>query len=59
MSSPDRLVFLFVAYLAFWLLLAGFLGFLGRRHRALEQELRDLEARVGKPPPSGGGASGM
>lgn len=50
MSTPDRLWFLFAAYGAIWLLLAGFLVRLGRRHRALERHLRDLEARVeGRP----------
>ena len=49
MSGPDRLWFLFAAYTAFWILLAGFLVRLGRRHRALERELRELAARVDEP----------
>lgn len=53
MNHPDRLVFLFAAYSAFWLLLAGFLIHLGRRHRAAERELRALEERL-----RGSGASG-
>jgi CcmD family protein len=46
MSMPDRFWFLFSAYGAFWLLLALFLVRLGRRHRALDRELRDLRARL-------------
>jgi CcmD family protein len=46
MSTPDRLWFLFAAYSAFWLLLAGFLIHLGRRHRALDRDVRDLESRL-------------
>jgi CcmD family protein len=46
MSGTDRLWFLFSAYSAFWLLLAGFLVYLGRRHRALDRELRELERRL-------------
>jgi CcmD family protein len=45
-SGVDRLWFLFAAYSAFWLLLAFFLTRLGRRNRALERELHDLEARL-------------
>jgi CcmD family protein len=48
MSVADRLWFLFGAYSAFWLLLAAFLVHIGRRHRALDRELRDLERRVGR-----------
>jgi len=47
MTLPDRFWFLFSAYGMIWLLLALFLTRLGRRHRALERELRDLRARVG------------
>ncbi|MCC6765803.1 MAG: heme exporter protein CcmD [Deltaproteobacteria bacterium] len=50
MSATDRFWFLFAAYGAIWILLAVFLMHLGRRHRALERELRDLESRV--PPRS-------
>jgi CcmD family protein len=46
MTGPDRFWFLFAAYAAIWLLLASFLFRLGRRHRALERELRDLATRV-------------
>jgi len=46
MTPPDRFWFLFSAYAAIWLLLALFLVRLGRRHRALERELRELESRV-------------
>jgi CcmD family protein len=55
MSPPDRFWFLFAAYAAFWLLLASFLVRIGRRHRALERELRELAARVDRtstPPAS-------
>jgi CcmD family protein len=45
-SPPDRFWFLFAAYGAFWVLLAMFLARVGRRHRALERELRDLAERV-------------
>ena len=38
--------FLFAAYSAIWILLAGFLIHLGRRHRVLERELRVLESRL-------------
>lgn len=50
MSATDRFWFLFAAYGAIWILLASFLVHLGRRHRALERELRDLESRL--PPPT-------
>ncbi len=50
MSTPDRFWYLFAAYGAFWLLLAGFLIRLGRRHRALERELEALESRVPRSP---------
>jgi CcmD family protein len=42
--------FLFAAYGAFWVLLALFLMHLGRRQRALEQELGALEARLPRHP---------
>ena len=45
MSPSDRFWFLFAAYGSFWVLLALFLVYLGRQHRALERELRTLEAR--------------
>ncbi len=48
MSAPDRLWFLYAAYSAFWLLLAGFLVHLGRRHRAVDRAVRALEARLEK-----------
>ena len=48
MSGPDRLWFLYAAYSAFWVLLAAFLIHLGGRHRALDREFRDLEARIDK-----------
>ena len=48
MNGPDRLWFLYAAYSAFWLLLAGFLIHLGRRHRALDRAFRALEARLDK-----------
>lgn len=47
MGATDRFWFLFSAYTAIWLLLALFLMRIGRRHRALERELRELETRVG------------
>ena len=53
MSAPDRLWFLYGAYSAFWVLLAAFLVHLGRRHRAVDQQLRELERRIEK----GAGAS--
>lgn len=46
MSTPERFWFLFAAYGAIWALLALFLMHLGRRHRALERELRALESRL-------------
>ena len=46
MGGPDRFWFLFSAYAAIWVLLALFLMRIGRRHRALERELRELETRV-------------
>ena len=52
MSPSDRFWFLFAAYGAFWVLLALYLMHLGRQHRMLERELRDLEARV--PPDAKG-----
>jgi len=50
MSGADRFWFLFAAYGAIWVLLALFLMHLGRRHRALERELRALEDRLSGPP---------
>lgn len=50
MSASDRFWFLFAAYGAIWILLALFLARLGRRHRALERDLRALEARLPRPP---------
>jgi CcmD family protein len=50
MSAGDRFWFLFAAYGAIWILLALFLMHLGRRHRALERELRALEERLPRPP---------
>ncbi len=50
MTPPDRFWFLFAAYGAIWFLMALFLIHLGRRHRILERELRELESRL---PPSG------
>ncbi len=50
MTATDRLWFLFAAYGAIWILLALFLMHLGRRHRALERELRDLESRLPRSP---------
>jgi CcmD family protein len=49
-TLPDRFWFLFSAYGVIWLLLALFLVRLGRQHRALERELRDLETRLGDRP---------
>ena len=48
MSAPDRLWFLYGAYSAFWVLLAAFLIHLGRRHRAVDRAVRELEARLDK-----------
>ena len=50
MSAPERFWFLFAAYGAIWLLMALFLAHLGRRHRVLERELKDLEARLPRDP---------
>ena len=50
MTATDHFWFLFAAYGAIWILLALFLMHLGRRHRALERELRDLESRLPRPP---------
>ena len=50
MTASDRFWFLFAAYAAFWILLALFLMHLGRRHRALERELRALEGRLPRQP---------
>jgi len=50
MSAPDRLWYLYGAYSAFWLLLAGFMLHLGRRHRALDRAFRELETRIDKRP---------
>jgi CcmD family protein len=50
MNASEGFWFLFAAYSAIWMLLAGFLIHLGRRHRALERELRSLEARLPRPP---------
>ena len=47
---PDRFWFLFSAYGAFWTLLALFLIRIGRRHRVLERELRELETRITSRP---------
>ncbi len=52
MSPSDGFWFLFAAYGAFWLLLALFLAYLGRQHRALERELRALDSRVSPGPKS-------
>jgi CcmD family protein len=49
MTVPDRFWFLFSAYGAIWTLLVLFLIRLGRRHRALERELGELRARIGRP----------
>jgi CcmD family protein len=50
MSAPERFWFLFAAYGAIWILLAGFLMHLGRRQRVLERGLRALESRLpGQP----------
>ena len=46
----DGFWFLFAAYSAIWILLAGFLIHLGRRHRVLERELRALESRLPRSP---------
>ncbi|MCC6848071.1 MAG: CcmD family protein [Deltaproteobacteria bacterium] len=46
MTAMDRFWFLLAAYGAIWVLMASFLMRLGRRHRALERELRDLESRL-------------
>jgi CcmD family protein len=48
--SSDGFWYLFAGYGAFWLLLAGFLIRLGRRHRELERELQSLEGRLGTRP---------
>jgi CcmD family protein len=48
--TSDGFGFLFAAYGAFWLLLALFLTHLGRRHRALERDLKALEARLPRHP---------
>lgn len=50
MSGSDSFWYLFAGYGAFWVLLAMFLAYLGRQHRALERELRALETRL--PPES-------
>ena len=50
MTPPDRFWFLFSAYAAIWVLLALFLVYLGRRHRALEREIDQLRTRVGREP---------
>lgn len=52
MSVTDGFWFLFAAYGAIWTLMALFLIHLGRRHQALERELRALEARLPRPPGS-------
>lgn len=44
--SSEGLWYLFAAYGAFWILLAGFLIRLGRRHRELERALEALERRL-------------
>ena len=49
MSTPG-FWYLFAAYGVFWFLLALFLMHLGRRHQALERELRALEARLPSHP---------
>ena len=54
MSASDGFWFLFAAYGAIWLLLAGFLIHLGRRHRVLEREIRSLDG-VPSPALSGTG----
>lgn len=46
MNTSDHFWFLFAAYSAIFALLAGFLVRLGRGHRALERDLRELEDRV-------------
>ena len=51
MSTPDRFWYLFAAYGAIWILMALFLIRLGWRHRALERELKSLEARVARQRP--------
>lgn len=53
--NADGFWYLFAGYGAFWLLLAGFLVRLGRRHREIERELRVLEDRLGaaREPSSG------
>jgi len=51
MSTSDRFWFLFVAYSVIWVLLAGFLVRLGRGHRALERDLKDLEERMARSLP--------
>ena len=50
--TGERFWFLFAAYGAIWLLMALFLVHLGRRHRALERELRDLASRLPPAPPT-------
>jgi len=49
MSAPG-FWFLFAGYGVVWSLLALFLMHLGRRHRILERELRELEARLPRQP---------
>lgn len=49
-----RLSFLFAAYAAVWCGIFAYLVSLVRRHRALERELRDIEALMAKREADGG-----
>jgi len=47
MNAPN-FWYLFAAYGVFWSFMALFLMYLGRRHRTLERELRELESRISR-----------
>ena len=45
-DSPSGLALMVTAYALIWLVLFGYLWTIGRRQRALEQELRELGGEV-------------
>lgn len=51
---PDNLVYLFAAFVVIWLLILGYIAFIGGRVQGLRQEIEtlreELDARAGSVP---------